>query len=129
MPRTSAFEHSVAGLFRDPPEYVARRVTGWWHDDHPEWTPDEVLRTYEFLLEVYRQARAWWLRHRQATEPEVTEIFHEIIKAHIRGKRMIPLPPSLGRFRATSRADADPPHLRAALAMENLGELLEGNVR
>lgn len=55
-----------------------------------------------------------WRDHRSldATNGESgAEVFHEIIKAHVRGKRLIPLRPGFERFRATSPAEADPPHL------------------
>src|SRR5574341_2590288 len=112
MPRTHGL---VADMFRHPPEYIARGVTVWWQGDHPEWTPDEVL------LEVYRQARIWWLRHKNATPSEVCELYHRIVQAHLRGERLIALPRRLGPFRAKPPDRADPPHLRLATALEELG--------
>jgi hypothetical protein len=99
MTRTARGDAQIADTFRHSPEHTAREVTKLWHAEHPDWTPDQVLFTYEYLLEIYRQAWAWWSEHPRATEEQVKKIYHEIVKAHLRGERLIPIPNAKQRRR------------------------------
>ena len=91
MPKATTLPGSAAAQFRHPPEFIATEVTRSWRREHPEWREDETLFTYEFLLEIYRQTRAWWSSHQDASEAELEHITHEIVTAFLRGKRLIPL--------------------------------------
>lgn len=92
MHRFNSGPGSAATQFRRPPEYIAREVTKDWQADHPEWSDDDAVFTFEFLFEVYQQARAWWLEHPRATDAELGTTYHEIVKAFMRGDQLFPTP-------------------------------------
>jgi hypothetical protein len=83
---------SAAAQFRRSPKYIAREVTKDWWADHPEWSDDDALFTFEFLLEVYEQARVWWSKHPTASDTELGAAYHEIVKAFMRGEQLFPTP-------------------------------------
>lgn len=90
MHRFNSGYGSAAAQFRRSPKYIAREVTKDWQADHSQWSDDDALFTYEFLLEVYQQARAWWLKHPGATDAELGAAHHEIVKAFMRGEQLFP---------------------------------------
>jgi hypothetical protein len=107
MQQPSTVRGSAAKLFRHPPEYIAQEITKQWHAEHPEWTADDVIFTYDFLREIYRQARAWWLTHPKATEDDLRKMYHETVKAHLRGERLIPIPGSRQKARSATDRQAE----------------------
>src|ERR1044072_466045 len=81
---------AAAAQCRRSPKYIAREVTKDWWADHPEWSDDDALFTFEFLLEVYEQARVWWSKHPTASATELGAAYDEDAEGFRRGEQLSP---------------------------------------
>ena len=77
---------------RSRAEFVARDIAADWQRKRPDWSEQQARFAYAYLLEVYRQAYAWWADHPEYSYDDMRPVYGKIVRAHLRGERFVSLP-------------------------------------